>query len=137
MSVSRWHQRLDHFSKALAQLQNAVSLRQSRALSQLEIQGFIKAFEFTFELAWNVMRDYFTHQGITSITGSRDAFREAFQKGLIVDGERWMEMIESRNLTSHSYNESVAVNLVTKIGTDYFPLFEQFLKKMVRIRNGP
>ena len=79
----RWEQRLDNYGKALAQLQSAVALSQTRALSELEQQGLIQAFEFTHELAWNVMKDYFFDQGASQITGSRDATRQAFSTGLV------------------------------------------------------
>ena len=96
----RWQQRLDHYKKALRQLESSVELSRRRPLSELEKLGLIKAFEFTYELAWNVMKDYFEYQGTTSLMGARDAVREAFQKGMIADGEGWMEMIQSRNQTS-------------------------------------
>jgi len=74
----RWEQRLGNYSMALAQLSKAVDLAGQRPLSDLEQQGLIQAFEFTHELAWNVMKDYFAFQGNPSITGSRDAARESF-----------------------------------------------------------
>lgn len=126
----RWQQRFDNYSKALEQLGNAVAISQQRPLSDLEKQGLIQAFEFTHELAWNVMRDYFAYQGNAGITGSRDAAREAFQKGLIEDGEGWMEMIKSRNQTSHTYQQKVADEIAGHIVERYFPLFQRFLQKM-------
>ena len=126
----RWKQRLTNYERALAQLSLAVKLTQERALSDLEKQGLIQAFEFTHELAWNVMKDYFIYQGNTDITGSRDAVRESFAKGLIVDGESWMEMILSRNKSSHTYNLQVANDIVDKIIKQYYELFNQFLKRM-------
>ncbi|MCH2533333.1 MAG: nucleotidyltransferase substrate binding protein [Bdellovibrionales bacterium] len=124
----RWKQRLEHFSKALVQLKSAVQLAKARGLSELEKQGLIQAFEFTHELAWNVIKDYFFYQGQSQIMGSRDATREAFHKGLINDGDGWMEMIKSRNKTSHTYNQSVADEITQKITNLYFPLFEEFEK---------
>lgn len=100
----RWHQRLENFSKALLQLESAVMLSKQRKLSALEELGLIQAFEFTHELAWNLMRDYFYYQGNNEITGSRDASRESFKMGLVQNGEAWMEMIRSRNQSSHTYN---------------------------------
>lgn len=129
----RWKQRLENYSKALIQLHNAVNLSKQRSLSDLEKQGLIQAFEFTHELAWNVMKDYFFYQGNSSITGSRDAIREAFNKGLIDQGEGWMEMIKSRNQTSHTYNLQIANEIVDKIINQYNPLFESFLQKMIGI----
>ncbi len=126
----RWQQRLKNYARALAQLQLAVALTSQRPLSDLEKQGLIKSFEFTHELAWNVMKDYFINQGNPNITGSRDAVREAFSQGIIVDGEHWMEMIKSRNQTSHTYNHQVADEIAEKVITIYYKLFTAFLVKM-------
>lgn len=126
----RWQQRLASYEKVLSQLRDAVAQSEKRPLSELEKQGLIQAFEFTHELAWNVIKDYFAYQGTPGITGSRDAVREAFQKGLIEDGEGWMEMIKSRNQTSHTYQQKVADEIAGLILRRYFPLFQQFLRKM-------
>lgn len=126
----RWVQRLDNFQSAFKQFTSAIELSKSRNLSELEKIGLIQAFEFTHEFAWNTLKDYFEHQGNTSITGSRDAVREAFQKGLLSDGEVWMEMIKSRNKTSHTYNQNIAEEIVTKITSQYLDAFNQFLTKM-------
>ena len=126
----RWIQRLENYTKALSQLNDAVALSHQRQLSYLEKQGLIQAFEFTHELAWNTIKDYFTHQGNTSITGSRDAIREAFKYNLIQNGEGWMEMIISRNQTSHTYNLQIADAIEHKICQEYCILFNDFLKTM-------
>jgi nucleotidyltransferase substrate binding protein (TIGR01987 family) len=129
----RWQQRLTNYSRALERLTNAVQLAAQRPLSELEQQGLIQAFEFTHELAWNVMKDYFFWQGTGGITGSRDATREAFNKEIIEDGEGWMEMVKSRNLTFHTYNQDIAEQIVTRIITSYHPLFIAFEERMRRI----
>ncbi len=126
----RWKQRFSNYLKARQQLAEGVDLSRQRPLSRLEQQGLIKAFEFTQELAWNVMKDYFEYQGNTSITGSRDAMREAFNKGLIEDGEGWMETIKSRNRSSHTYDENTARELVRIITERYITLFETFAARM-------
>lgn len=126
----RWKHRLANFRKAASQLSSAVDLAQRRELSELERQGLIQAFEFTHELAWNVMKDYFVYQGNTAITGSRDAIREAFQKGLIEDGEGWMEMIRSRSQTAHAYNEKIAAEIAKRVVDRYRRLFQDFLQRM-------
>ena len=130
----RWEQRLANYSRALNQLTKAVKLADERLLSNLEEQGLIQAFEFTHELAWNVMRDYFAYQGNFEINGSRDATREAFNKGLIATGEGWMEMIKSRNKSSHTYNEEVAEEIVESIRNLYYQLFRDFELKMTDLR---
>jgi len=119
----RWQQRFANYKKALRQLQSAVELSEQRELSQLEKQGVIQAFEFTHELAWNVLKDYLRDQGNQNIKGSKDATREAFKVELIADGERWMAMIQSRNISSHTYDERTAEVLVEAIVKLYYPLF--------------
>jgi len=126
----RWLQRLANYERALGQLTRAVELAQERPLSELERQGLIQAFEFVFELAWNLMKDYFLYQGNPTITGARDAIRTAFKQGLITNGEGWMEMIKSRNQSSHTYNESVANEIVEGILGGYQQLFVQFRQQM-------
>ena len=119
----RWQQRFSNYKKALLQLKDAVDLSQQRALSNLEKQGVIQAFEFTHELAWNVFKDYLEDQGNQNVKGSKDATREAFKVALIADGEQWMAMIQSRNISSHTYDERTADQLVSVIIKQYFPLF--------------
>jgi nucleotidyltransferase substrate binding protein (TIGR01987 family) len=126
----RWRQRFQNFEKAFSLLEQAVNLSKDRSLNELEEQGLIQRFEFTHELAWNVLKDYFEYQGNTDITGSRDATREAFNKGLIKDGEGWMEMIKSRNQSSHTYNQEVADEITEKIIQQYYALFAEFKNKI-------
>ncbi len=126
----RWKQRLQNYSAALKTLKDAVELAGKRDLSNLEKQGLIQSFEFTHELAWNLLKDYFQFQGNMEITGSRDAAREAFQKGLISKGDVWMEMIKSRNQTSHTYNQSTADEISQKICQDYTSQFMELEKRM-------
>jgi len=126
----RWKQRLQNYKKALATMKSAVELAASRELSELEKQGVIQGFEFTFELAWNVMKDYLEEHGITGIIGSKDTVRQAFNKGLIEDGQVWMDMIESRNISSHSYDEDIAEELFQKIIEIFYGQMAAFIKKM-------
>ncbi|HEX4141189.1 MAG TPA: nucleotidyltransferase substrate binding protein [Candidatus Methylacidiphilales bacterium] len=129
----RWKQRFHSFRKALAQLKQAVQLAQERALSDLEKQGLIQAFEFNHELAWKTLKDFLESRGETEIYGSKDATRKAFAAGLIEDGEIWMEMIQSRNRSSHTYNEAIANALAQAILADYFGKFIQFEKGFIEL----
>ena len=119
----RWHQRFSNFRRALAQLAEAVDLSRVRELSRLERQGVIQAFEFTHELAWNVLKDYLQDQGNPDIKGAKDATRAAFKVQLITDGEAWMAMIQSRNISSHTYDERTADLLVNAIIGSYYAQF--------------
>ncbi|MFI4963529.1 MAG: nucleotidyltransferase substrate binding protein [Legionellales bacterium] len=123
----RWEQRFANYKKALSQLQKFID---KGSLNEFEEQGLIQAFEFTHELAWNVMKDYFQYQGTNNINGSRDATRESFQKGLITDGDEWMDMIKSRNDSSHTYHEETMKKIRDKIFNSYFNLFVDFRDKM-------
>jgi nucleotidyltransferase substrate binding protein (TIGR01987 family) len=126
----RWIQRLDNYERALANLTAAVELSRTRPLSNLEQQGMIQAFEFTFELAWNVMKDFLTSQGVVGMTGSKDAARQAFNKGLITEGQVWMDMIDSRNEASHTYHDEVKDKLVTRIVEAYHTEMANFWAAM-------
>lgn len=134
----RWKQRFENFQKALQKLVEAVDYiknNDSKAeivLDEIIKEGLIQRFEYTHELAWNVMKDYATYQGNTTVGGSRDATREAFQLQLMSDGAVWMDMIGSRNKTSHTYNEATADEIYLKILNDYFPAFLEFQKNMER-----
>jgi len=130
----RWHLRLQSLSKALHQLNNAVELANSRQLTDLEKQGLIQSFEFSHELAWNVMKDYFNFQGNMEIHGSRDAIRNGVKYGLIQDGEVWMSMILSRNKTTHTYDEATAHEIVTLIITQYARAFHTFYITMENLK---
>jgi nucleotidyltransferase substrate binding protein (TIGR01987 family) len=126
----RWQQRFSNYQRAFAQLAGAIALAQQRLLSPLEQQGLIQAFEFTQELAWLVMKDYLNYQGITAITGSRDAIRAAFRLGLVEDGEGWMDTIKSRNQAAHTYDETTANALAAVIANRYLRLFRDFNQRM-------
>jgi nucleotidyltransferase substrate binding protein (TIGR01987 family) len=130
----RWIQRFNHFIKALLQLEEAVALAKERQLSKLEEQGLIQAFEFTHELAWNTLKDFLEDRGVQNLYGSRDATREAFKTGLIGNGEAWMNMIRSRNLTSHTYEEAIAAEIVSAIRATYFAEFEALRIKLEELK---
>ena len=127
----RWLQRFDNYQRALARLREGVELAEQRALSDLEQQGFIQGFKSTHELAWNTLKDFMIWQGVGNIIGSRDATRAAFRIGLVEDGMVWMEMIKSRNLSSHTYREEVANEIAEKILNQYFQAFEDLKQTLL------
>ncbi len=129
----RWVQRFSNYNKALAQLKRFFAKKE---LNELEEQGLIKAFEYTYELAWNTIKDFYEDQGETGIQGSKDAVRLAFKRGLIGEGESWMEMIENRKLTVHTYNEATATEVVNLIKKKYFDLFINLQDSLDEIRFG-
>ena len=129
----RWKQRFANYKKALITVKNAVKLAEERKLSDLEKQGLIQGFEFTFELAWNVMKDYLEEQGITGIIGSKNAVRHAFNNGLIEDGQTWMDMIKDRNLAAHTYDDETMEDLFNVIINVYYDRFKLLEEKLEMI----
>ena len=127
----RWKQRFQNYQRALETLTLAVRLSEERPLTDLEQQGLIQGFEFTHELAWNVLKDILEAKGITGMIGSRDATRMAFKNGLIDDGETWMDMIRERNLSSHTYNQDVANRIATGILNRYYPQLRRLAETMI------
>ena len=118
----RWKQRFSNYQKALRQLDEFL---ESGELNRLEEQGLIQAFEYTYELAWNTLKDFLEYQGFSEIIGSRDTIRTAFSESILGDGHVWMRMIESRNKTAHTYNEATAREIVGDIKTSYHPAFHE------------
>ncbi len=140
----RWQQRFSNYQKALQKLSEAVGYvensldteshltkEEDSIVDEIVREGIIQRFEYTHELAWNVMKDYEDYQGNSLIGGSRDATREAFHINLITEGNVWMDMIASRNKTSHTYNEQTASEIFQKIQFEYYPAFIAFEKVML------
>lgn len=130
----RWIQRLNHFMKAFSQLNDGVCLSKERRLSKLEEQGLIQSFEYTHELAWNTLKDFLESRGTVNLYGSKDVTREAFKTGLIENGEAWMDMIKSRNLTSHTYDEKTASQISSDIINIYSIEFNLLKVKLDKIK---
>ncbi len=130
---TRWIQRANSFGRAFAQLKSAVELAEQRELSDLEAQGLIQGFEYTHEVAWKTMKNFMETQGLSNLFGSRDTTRAAFRNGLIENGEVWMDMIEKRNLTSHTYDEETAAEIVMIIRKDYYTEFEKLLFRLQQL----
>ena len=129
----RWIQRFQNFKKAFHQLSGAAALARQRDLSELEQQGFIQAFEFTHELAWNTLKDFLEARGTANLFGSKDATRQAFAAGLIENGETWMDMIQSRNKSTHTYDLKTAEAIASAVASSYLPEFEKFQKRFTEL----
>lgn len=93
-------------------------------LNEMEEQGLIKAFEYTYELSWKTLQDLLKEKGYRDIIGPRPVIEQSFQDGLITDGKSWMQMHKSRNLTSHTYDEDTANEIVKQIQEKYYYLLK-------------
>ena len=125
----RWQQRFSNYRRALEQLEGFF---EPPTLNEREQQGLIKAFEYTFELAWNTLRDLLRSQGNADLLGSRDTLREAFRVNLISDGEAWILMIQDRNLTSDTYNSSIPLDIEAHIRGAYLSCFQALRTRLER-----
>ena len=123
----RWLQRFDNFKKALSKLNTFCSVGK---LNELEEQGLIKAFEYTYELAWKTLQDLFQEKGFEHIVGPKPVIDHAFQTGYIEDGKAWVQMHKSRNLTSHTYDSQTAEEIAGEIRQTYVLLLNDLVKTL-------
>lgn len=123
----RWKQRFDNFHKACAKIRELVdSKRDIESYSELEREGLIQRFEYTYELAWKVMQDYLIYKGYTFTSGPNGTLQMAFEDGLIAHHDAWRRMGIARNATSHVYNEEEALEIAKSILTEYGSLLIEF-----------
>lgn len=145
----RWKQRFSNYTKAFYKLDEAVArikkdytikddgtIDDDKFLDDIIKECLIQRFEYTHELAWEVMKDFLEEIGNVKMYGSKDAIKEAFAADLIKYGEVWMEMIKSRNETSHTYNGKTADAIFLKVINEYHPQFVVFLNIMEEKRSG-
>lgn len=130
----RWKQRFSNYKKALTMLSKGIEVVNSDegfSTDAIDImhEGLIQRFEYTLELAWNVMKDYEQYQGINDVQGSRSALRQALSMGLISD-KQWMNSVDDRNLSTHDYDLKTAKEIIDKIINIYYSLFVEFEKTM-------
>jgi nucleotidyltransferase substrate binding protein (TIGR01987 family) len=128
----RWIQRFTNFNKAFRQLERFVK---KEDLNEMEEQGLIKAFEYTYELCWKTLQDLLKDKGYINIMGPRPVIEQSFQDGYLVNGKAWMNMYKSRNLTSHTYDEETAKEIIKEIKNSYFSLFNDLKNKLEKELN--
>ncbi len=132
----RWTQRFPNFQKALTKLEEVVSFQETRTLSELEKEGMIQRFEYTFELAWKTLRDLLLHKGYLDISGPGPVLEQSLADGFIKDEEGWRSMKKSRELTSHTYNNDTTTNIANRIGDTYFGLLHDLCERLKAEENG-
>ncbi len=120
----RWLQRFDNFKKAFSNLKSAVGLSKERDLTDLERQGMVQAFEFSFELAWKLIKDYLEYMQVEA-KFPKDVIKKGFQYDLVDDGDIWMDMLQKRNLMAHTYDEVTAKLAYELIFKEYYQQLEK------------
>ena len=121
----RWQQRFENFERAFTLLREAFE-KDVAEMSDLEKEGVVQRFEYTFELAWKTLKDYLVYSGIVfdQITPRR-IIKEAFAAKIIEDGQTWIDMLEQRNLMSHTYDRKTFDGVIDNISQRYFAALEQ------------
>jgi nucleotidyltransferase substrate binding protein (TIGR01987 family) len=131
MSDIRWEQRFHNYEKAFSQL---FRFMEKENLNEMEEQGLIQAFEYTFELAWKTLQDFLEEiGGYLEIKGPRPVIMKSFQDGYITNGEKWMEMLNDRNRTVHTYYEKIAHEISSAIIRDYYTLLSDLDNKLKQL----
>jgi nucleotidyltransferase substrate binding protein (TIGR01987 family) len=123
---------ISNYVKAITLLKKAIDLPSH---SEYEKESVIQRFEYTYELAWNTIKDYLQEIGYQDIYGPGNAIQTAFKIGIVTDGELWMEMKKSRNNTVHTYDETEANKIFSDVISRYYPLFEELRLTLDRIKN--
>lgn len=132
----RWEQRFANYKKALAKLGQVAEFGSIDELSELEIEGLIQRFEYTYELAWKTLQDFLRSKGYIDLAGPNSVLTQAFQDGYIIDGEAWKRMKKSRELTSHTYDSDTAEELAEAIFDSYFDLLKQLENRLEQDRSS-
>lgn len=130
MKELRWKLRFENFCKALKTLEEGAS--RSDQLTMLEQEGLIQRFEFTFELSWKTMQDYLFDMGYSGLRGPRHVIKQMANDDLI-DPYTWDQMLEARNLLTHSYNEEMSRSYVRQVIHDFLPELLRFKERMEAI----
>lgn len=136
---NRWLQRFQNYQRALTHLDQALKSTEDKSIdefSDLEIQGTIKCFEMVFDLSWKVLQDYFEEQGYEIGKGPKMNIQQAFKDNLIKDGDGWAKMLDSRNKAAHAYDGDMATEILEKIISSYYFLFDDLDKVLTRIKNN-
>ncbi len=122
----RWKQRFQNFEKAYRLLERTLNIKNP---SEAERGGLIQFYEMAFDLSWKLIKDYLDEQGF-NVQSPREAFKQGFQLGIIENGQTWIEALEDRNLTTHTYDEGAAKKVIATIRSDYFPILKKMYQRL-------
>lgn len=132
MSKERFIERQADVRESADRLAEAVSQPESELIRDATIQRF----EFTFEVVWKTLKLYLERQG-HECGGPRPTLKKAFAENLIPsaqEADRWLQMLEERNLTSHAYDEALANRIYRNIAREYAPLLGSMAAKIQTLK---
>lgn len=134
---TRWIQRYSNYHKACTLLTELTKEREFDSLSKLETEGLVQRFEYTFELAWKVLQDILNFSGYDFAPGPNGTLKTAFEAGFITDHDRWREMLKSRKIFTHVYDENEILSVAGKIYTDFAPVLKILDEKLESLTHNP
>ena len=123
LKTIRWQQRFQNLDRAFNQLKRGLAIKQP---SDIEQQGIIQSFEFSFELAWKTLKDYMEAQGVVC-RFPREVIKQAFKSEVISEGEVWLDMLAKRNLLAHTYDDHLANEAYRLIKEHFAPQIEELV----------
>lgn len=128
--MNRSRNKLENLVKALGRLKEAAQMARDKDDSIVR-DGLIQRFEFTYELVWKALKEYLEENGIFERNSPKTVFKEAYALGIITNEQTWLSIINDRNLTTHLYNEAVAIEIAGRIISSYLPEFEALTQKLI------
>lgn len=120
----RWKQRFQNFEKVYKRLNHAIIVVKGEPDNEVLAAGLIQIYEFTFELGWKTLKDYLEMEGF-DVPSPRSTIRQAYQSGYIQNAEDWIQALNDRNLTTHTYDELIAAKVINDINEKYFFILEE------------
>lgn len=133
----RWQYRFENFGRAYVRLRQLIELGNERQLTEVEKEATIQRFEYTWELAWKVLKDYLQTSGVALTTVTPTAvIKAAFQAGLIDNGEDWMDALDARNKMSHVYDLEVFEKVIADVSSRFLGLFEALYFRLMEEELG-
>lgn len=129
MTEKRLKEKLNDYKNALERLKESLEMDIS---ASIVLDGIIQRFEFSYELSWKIIKEYLEYQGIIEARTPRETFKEGFKSGIIDDGDAWMDMIQDRNLTSHTYSEKTALEIYKKIKSKHYDNLKKLYDNIIK-----
>lgn len=126
----RWKQQFQNFENAYNTLNRVLVRYEDESEDEMIQMALVQAFEFTYELFWNTMKDYLENEGYEEVKNAKQTIRTAFQAELIYDAEKWMDVIQKRNLAGHTYNQTILEETVLYIMEEFFPLVRRLYEDL-------
>ena len=127
---TRWKQRFNNFENAFQTFCRVMERYDKNKQDELAKMALVQCFEFSLELSWKTLKDYLENAGYPIIQTPKETIRLAFQANIISDGQNWMEALEKRNRTSHTYNLEVLNDTVAFIDEKFYQMIQRLNKEL-------